>query len=83
MSSDEKTGAIWLRAESGFAIVCIEWRGKWVEVCRESLDAPFSHITEPAGIEDRIKNIDPDEVSVLERLSRAQFRGRNFPHYKL
>lgn len=83
MSESDKTGAIWLRAESGWAIVCIEWKGKWIEVCRESLSSPFSHITEPAGIEDRIKNIDPDAVKVLEQLARYQFSGRNFPHHKL
>lgn len=40
--------AIWLRAEGGCAVVLVEDRGKWIEIIREPLDAPFSHIKEPS-----------------------------------
>jgi len=41
---------IWLRAEGQHAVVLVERDGRWVEVIREPLDAPFSHIIEPNGI---------------------------------
>lgn len=55
--------ALFLRAEGDYAILEIEAeKGKWVELIRERLDTPFSHIIEPAGIENAIhKN---QEVSV-------------------
>lgn len=43
--------AIHLVAEGGCAVVKIEVGGRWVELIRESLDGPFSHIIEPSGID--------------------------------
>jgi hypothetical protein len=42
---------IHLVAEGGDAVVRVEIDGRWVEVIREGLDGPFSHIVEPGGIE--------------------------------
>jgi hypothetical protein len=58
--------ALWLRAEGDYAILSIEVRkGVWVELIRETIDSPFSHIIEPLGIQrillDQGKN---DERSV-------------------
>lgn len=36
------------------AVVLIEVHGVWVEVIRESLDGPFSHIVEPSGIQQAV-----------------------------
>lgn len=48
--------ALFLRAEGDCAILEIEAeKGKWVELIRERLDAPFSHIIEPSGIESAIE----------------------------
>ena len=38
--------AIWLRMESGKACVLFEKDGTWRRVVAETLDGPFSHITE-------------------------------------
>jgi hypothetical protein len=43
--------AIWLRRDGQHAVVLIEaTKGQWVELIRENLDGPFSHIIEPTGI---------------------------------
>jgi hypothetical protein len=42
--------AIWLRAEDGCAVVCVEHAGRWIEIIREPLSSPFSHIAESGGI---------------------------------
>jgi hypothetical protein len=41
---------IWLRREGEYAVVLAELDGKWVEVIREHVEGPFSHIVEPDGI---------------------------------
>lgn len=41
--------AVWLRAEGGCAVVLVEVDGEWVEIIREMLDSPFSHIKEPSA----------------------------------
>jgi len=41
---------IWLRREGDHAVVLAEVDGEWVEVIREHVDGPFSHIVEPNGI---------------------------------
>ena len=38
--------AIWLRRDGHHAIVCVEINGQWIEVIREFISAPFSHIWE-------------------------------------
>lgn len=55
MMSNGKTievSGIMLRRSGDHAIVEAEVDGKWKEVIREYIDAPFSHIVEPAGIAD-------------------------------
>lgn len=47
--------AIWLRRVGIHAVVYVEFDGQWVEVIREPVDCPFSHIVEPSGISRRIK----------------------------
>lgn len=42
--------ALHLFAEGNYAILKIEVNGKWVELIKERLDSPFSHIIEPIGI---------------------------------
>ena len=56
MSRNDKSGAIWLRSENGQAIVCVEHEGQWIEIIREHLGGPFSHVAEPSGIENQIGN---------------------------
>lgn len=51
----EKKNAVWLVAEGDYAIVKIEVDGKWIEIIRERLDSPFSHIVEPSGIQNAIE----------------------------
>jgi hypothetical protein len=44
--------ALWLVAEGDKAVVKAERaKGDWVTLIEESIDGPFSHIIEPAGIE--------------------------------
>lgn len=43
--------ALHLLAEGEYAVLKIEVNGKWVELIRERLDSPFSHIIEPLGIQ--------------------------------
>jgi hypothetical protein len=50
----KKKGALWMRSEGDYVILSIETEKGWVELIRERLDSPFSHIIEPAGIEGRI-----------------------------
>lgn len=45
--------AVWLRAEGKHAVVLVELEGKWIEVCREFMEGPFSHIVEGRGIDSR------------------------------
>ena len=55
MLSNGKTievSGIMLRRSGDYAIVEAEIDGKWREVIREFIDAPFSHIVEHAGIAD-------------------------------
>ena len=49
--------AIMLVADGGCAVVRIEIGGKWVELIREPLDAPFSHIIEPSGIDRAVSTL--------------------------
>jgi hypothetical protein len=51
----EKTGAIKLRAENGYAIVEMEADGRWVELIREHMSGPFHHIIEPSGIREKTR----------------------------
>ncbi len=53
--ASKKYGALHLRAEGDYAILEIETDNGWVELIREILDSPFSHIIEPAGIEARVR----------------------------
>lgn len=41
---------IMLRRSGDYAIVEVEIDGVWREIIMEPLDAPFSHIVEPAGM---------------------------------
>ena len=41
---------VWLRREVEHAVVLVERDGRWIEIIREHIDGPFSHIVEPAGI---------------------------------
>jgi hypothetical protein len=50
-----KHNALMLVAEGEYAILKMEVNGAWIELIRERLDSPFSHIIEPAGIEKAIK----------------------------
>lgn len=53
-----------LRAEGEYAILEMEVeKGKWVELIRERLDTPFSHIIEPAGIQSAIHQNQPPQQS--------------------
>jgi len=54
MKAEKQYGALHLRAEGDYAILEIETEKGWVELIRERLDSPFSHIIEPLGIESRI-----------------------------
>jgi hypothetical protein len=48
--------ALCLRAEGEYVVLEIEEsKGGWVEIIRERIDSPFSHIIEPAGIKIEIK----------------------------
>lgn len=52
----ENKNALWLVAEGDYAVLKMEGEeGKWVELIRECLDSPFSHIIEPAGIQNAIQ----------------------------
>ena len=44
---------IWLRREGDHAVVLVERDGRWLEIIREYIDAPFSHICEPNGVRAR------------------------------
>lgn len=46
--------AIHLYRVDPHVIVAIEVDGKWIEVIRDNVDSPFSHIVEPRGIEAKI-----------------------------
>ena len=54
--------ALMLRAEGEYAILEIEFNGKWAELIRERLDSPFSHIIEPTGIYNKVNNIDDSVI---------------------
>lgn len=41
---------IWLVREGDFALVRVQLDGKWIEIIKEHLDGPFSHICEPNGV---------------------------------
>jgi hypothetical protein len=47
--------ALFLRAEGDYAILEIEVNGKWIQLIKERLDSPFSHIIEPSGIQREIE----------------------------
>jgi len=51
----ETFGAIHLFAKEGHAVVSIEVNDKWIELMKEPLDSPFSHIIEPLGIQRKIE----------------------------
>lgn len=56
---EKKFNALHLVAEGEYAVLKIEVeKGKWVELIRERLDSPFSHIIEPLGIERAIEEND-------------------------
>lgn len=63
-----KKGALHLRAEGDYAILEIETEKGWVELIRERLDSPFSHIIEPAGIEGRIAGTSGVAIKPLKQL---------------
>lgn len=50
MKSDVAVSAIWLRREADHVVVLVEQGIRWVEVIREPIDGPFSHIAEASGI---------------------------------
>jgi hypothetical protein len=55
-----KQKPLWLVAEGEFAVLKMESnKGNWVELIRERLDAPFSHIIEPLGIIRKMENHQP------------------------
>lgn len=59
----ENKNALWLVAEGDYAVLKIEVeKGKWVELIRERLDSPFSHIIEPLGIQYAIQKHDNPPV---------------------
>lgn len=62
MKKEKRYGALHLRAEGDYAILEIETERGWIELIRERLDSPFSHIIEPAGIENRVNNIQYIEI---------------------
>lgn len=45
-----EVSGIWLQREGDDAVVMVERDGRWIEVIREHVDGPFSHIVEPSGI---------------------------------
>ena len=47
---DFPVSGIWLRREGNYAVVLVEHEGEFVEVIREHIEGPFSHIVEPTGI---------------------------------
>lgn len=52
----QQFNALHLRAEGDCVVLEIESNGKWVQLIKEKLDSPFSHIIEPAGIQNAIKH---------------------------
>ncbi len=44
---------IWLRREGDHAVVLVERDGAWLDIIREHIDGPFSHICEPNGVRAR------------------------------
>lgn len=44
---------IWLRREGDDAVVLVERDGRWLEIIREHIDGPFSHICEPNGVREK------------------------------
>ena len=46
---------VWLHKRGDYVIVEVEIGDKWVEIISEHKDGEFSHIAEPAGIEDKAK----------------------------
>lgn len=47
--------AIHLVREGNYAVVKIEHNDEWIELIREHIDGPFSHIIEPSGIDAAIE----------------------------
>lgn len=77
--------ALHLRAEGDYAILEIETEKGWVELIRERLDSPFSHIVESLGIESRIKDAPAPPAAVPvsnEGLIKALEQMRNFDEGK-
>jgi hypothetical protein len=59
--------ALHLVAVDGCAVLRIErGKGDWVELIREPLDGPFSHIIEPAGIDAALAKADAGTVRLGE-----------------
>lgn len=57
MDQPKEYKALFLRAEGDDVVLEIEVeKGKWVELIREKMDSPFSHIIEPLGIKKRVKD---------------------------
>jgi len=56
----ENYNALHLFAEGEHAVLAIEVNGKWIELIRERLDSPFSHIIEPLGIKRIVEEKDGD-----------------------
>ena len=53
---------VMLRSDLTHAIVEVETpKGTWVELMRERLDSPFSHICEPSGIRARALKLKPTQ----------------------
>jgi hypothetical protein len=50
LSAPVSVEGVWLVREGDYAIVKVERSGRWVEVIREHVEGPFSHICEPEGI---------------------------------
>lgn len=44
---------VWLCREGEYAVVKVERNGKWIEIIREHIEGPFSHICEPEGVRTR------------------------------
>jgi hypothetical protein len=54
-NKSKKGGALHLLAQGEYVVLNIEKEnGEWVELIKERLDSPFSHIIEPLGIERKV-----------------------------
>ena len=73
--------AVWLRAEGGCAVVLVEVDGEWVEIIREMLDSPFSHIKEPSAdlVPAPPSQAQPDVTDEMVEAALAEFIEQDWP----